>query len=437
MAIYKIWDIEDLFSTIKKSYCYCELSRNDFFDVISYLSGEYDLEKSYVYGKIWYDPITKQVGKKGKLARVLYMTNIGTIPDESFITVKLAPAGEQIGFIDEGFLERMRKNDVFVLGGKKYIYQYTKGMNLYVRGTVERQPTIPSWFSEMLPLSFDSALELNRFRFLICERMEKNKSKKEIIEFIDEHLHSSKESSSTSEAIYNYFLEQHKFLGIPHQSKMIIERYYDVKTQKHYALFHSMYGRRVNDVLARAFGYLLGKAAGRRDVELGMNDNGFYVAGEKLPLEKVINFLNPKNLEEVIKEAIERTDILTRRFRHCATRSLMILRSYKGRQKTVGKQQMKSHFLMAAVKKINREFPILREARREILEDLMDIENAKTVIKWINEGRIKIQIKEVSVPSPFALNLFIQGHTDLIRLEDKQEFLRRMHKIHMRGIGDE
>ena len=78
-----------MFETIKGSYCYATLPKKDFLDIISYLAGEYDLEKNYVYGKIWYDPITKQVGKKGKMARVLYMTNIGTIPDESFITVKL------------------------------------------------------------------------------------------------------------------------------------------------------------------------------------------------------------------------------------------------------------------------------------------------------------------------------------------------------------
>ncbi|MEK9185091.1 MAG: helicase-related protein, partial [Patescibacteria group bacterium] len=117
MAIYKVWNIEELFSLIRKSYCYSTLTRNDFLDVISYLSGEYSLEKNYVYGKIWYDKQTKQIGKKGKLARVLYLTNIGTIPEESFITVKIAPDGEQVGHIDEGFLERMKKGDVFVLGG--------------------------------------------------------------------------------------------------------------------------------------------------------------------------------------------------------------------------------------------------------------------------------------------------------------------------------
>ena len=437
MAIYKIWDIEELFSTIKKSYCYHELTRNDFLDVISYLAGEYDLEKNFVYPKIWYDPETKQVGKKGKMARVLYMTNIGTIPEESFVTVKLAPAGEQIGFIDEGFLERMRKGDVIVLGGKKYLYSYTKGMNLYVRSALNRSPTIPSWFSEMLPLSLDSALEINRFRKLLAERFENKRSKSEIIEFIKKHCHISldSESSNTPEAIYNYFKEQHNFLGIPHTHLMIVERYYDNSLKKNYAIFHSMFGRRINDVLSRAFGFLLAKS-GSRDVELGINDNGFFVAGDKLPLEKVLKFLTPKNLEEVLKEAIEKTDILTRRFRHCASRSLMILRSYKGRRKTVGKQQMKSHFLIHAVKKITNEFPILREARREILEDLMDIDNAKIIVKNLNNNTIKVKIKEVSIPSPFALNLIVQGHSDLIRFEDKQDFLRRMHKLHLEGIDE-
>lgn len=112
----------------------------------------------------------------------------------------------------------------------------------------------------------------------------------------------------------------------------------------------------------------------------------------------------------------------------------MILRSYKGRSKTVGKQQMKSHFLINAVKKITNEFPILREARREVLEDLMDIENAKQVIYWLKKKRTKIKLQETSIPSPFALNLIVQGHTDLIRIEDKQSFLRRMHQEHLKKI---
>jgi len=433
MAIYKIWGEAELFSVIKKSYCYSELSRSDFLDVISYLSGEYALEKNYVYGKIWYDKTTKQIGKKGKLARVLYMTNLGTIPEESFVTVKLAGSGEVMGVIDEGFLERMKKGDVFVLGGKKYLYLYTKGMNIYVKGDIGRPPTIPSWFSEMLPLSFDSALEINRFRKLMNEKFSVKRKPEEIKKFISEYLYLGEDNNAdanTANSIYDYFYEQYHYLEIPDSDTLLIERY---KSEKNYLIFHSMYGRRVNDALSRAIGFVLGRTD-NRDVEIGINDNGFYVAGESMKIEKALELLKKENLDETLREAVERTDVLARRFRHCATRALMILRTYKGARKTVGKQQMKSHFLLHAVKKITGEFPILREARREVLQDLMDIENAKKVVQWLKEGKLKVKIRDTPLPSPFALNLIIQGHTDLIRIEDKQQFLRRMHELHVKGM---
>jgi len=197
-----------------------------------------------------------------------------------------------------------------------------------------------------------------------------------------------------------------------------------------------MHGRRVNDALSRALAYFLGtmEKNGMRDVEIGISDRGFYLASENLDIEKALKKLTPENIEEILKEAIEKTDILTRRFRHCATRSLMILRNYGGSKKSVRKQQMKSHFLISAVKKISKDFPILKEAKREVLEDLMDIENAKNVLEWIKSGKIKISMDYVKIPSPFALNLLLQGHMDIMRMEDKQEFLQRMHEVYMNEI---
>ncbi|MBU2522809.1 MAG: ATP-dependent helicase, partial [Nanoarchaeota archaeon] len=98
---------------------------------------------------------------------------------------------------------------------------------------------------------------------------------------------------------------------------------------------------------------------------------------------------------------------------------------------------MKSHFLLAAVKKISNEFPILREARREVFEDLMDLEGAKLILRGIKNKKISITLIETRVPSPFALHLVMQGHTDLLRMEDKQAFLRRMHELHVKKILEE
>jgi len=397
-------------------------------DVISYLSGEYALEKNHVYAKIWYDKETKEIGKRGMMARVLYLTNIGTIPEESFIKVKVAGTDEVVGMIDETFLSRMRAGDVFVLGGKKYLNRYTRGMNLYVASEVRKSPTIPSWFSEMLPLSFDSALEINQFRTLMNKKLKSKQPKKQILEFIRGYLYVPEE---TAESIYNYFLEQYSFLEIPDESTIIVEKFVD--NDKKYLLFHTLYGRRVNDALSRAIGYMIG-ALGGRDIQVGISDNGFFLSGENMIITRALAELKEKNLEKYLKEAIDRTDVLARRFRHCATRALMILRNYKGVRRTVGKQQMKSHFLLAAVKKISNEFPILREARREIFEDLMDVESAKLILHWIEQGKVKIKMIETPIPSPFALNLILQGHSDLIRIEDKQAFLRRMHQLHMQNV---
>jgi len=432
MAIQKTWNIDEMFSAIKRSYCYSDLSREDFMNVISYLAGEYALEHRNVYAKIWYDTDTKQIGKKGKLARVIYMTNIGTIPEESFITIVIGQGERKdfrVGMIDEGFLEKMKPGDVFVLGGKKYQFMYTRGMKAYVRDGVKKNPTIPSWFSEQLPLSFDTALEIARFRKLMGERLESKMKKEEIIEFIKGHCYCD---NHVANSIYRYFNEQFRYSKIPHSSRIIMEHY---KGEKNYLIFHSLYGRRVNDALSRALGYLIGQKVGR-DIEMGINDNGFYFAGESLPIDEALKVLKSDNLRKILDEAISKTEILKRRFRHCAARALMILRNYKGRQKSVGRQQVSSFLLLSAINKLTKDFPILKEARREVLEDLMDIENAEKILKFIEEGKVKIEKTETKLPSPFAMNLVLQGYSDLLKMEDKIEFLKRIHREIVKEIGE-
>ena len=127
IAINQVLNVNELFELIKGSYCYHELTKDDFFGVIKFLSGHYvSLEERHVYARIWYDEETGQIGKRGKLARVIYMTNIGTIPEESYVKVKIKDT--VVGMIDEGFLEKLKPGDVFVLGGNVYMFRFSRGM---------------------------------------------------------------------------------------------------------------------------------------------------------------------------------------------------------------------------------------------------------------------------------------------------------------------
>jgi len=421
---------KDLFKLVRGSYCYSNLSKKDFDEVIKYLAGHYtSLETRHVYAKIWFDEETGMIGRRGKLARVLYMTNVGTIPDEAKIKVKMGT--HTIGTIDERFLEKLRPGDVFVLAGQSYIFKYSRGNTAQVASAMKRPPTVPSWFSEMLPLSFDLALEIQKFRKLMNEKLKAGKDKQEIIDFLHSYLYLD---NNAAKAIYNYFSDQYKFSLIPNEKTFLVEYYAD-EENKRFAIFHSVYGRRVNDALSRVFAYLLGRLV-HKDVEIVMNDNGFILSCEKLPVAQTFNLLKKNPVRELSKLAIEKTEVLSRRFRNCATRSLMILRSYKGKKKSVGKQQMNSRLLLYAVKRISEDFPILKEARREVLEDLMDISAAEQVVEWINSGKVKVVEKNVDVPSPFAFNLFAFGHADILKMEGRLQFIRRMHEKVKRKIKE-
>jgi ATP-dependent Lhr-like helicase len=133
--------------------------------------------------------------------------------------------------------------------------------------------------------------------------------------------------------------------------------------------------------------------------------------------------------EEELKEAVKKTELMKRRFRHVAGRSLMILRNYQGNSKTVGQQQMKGHFLLSAIRnKYDESFPMVKETYREIMEDAMDVNHAEDVIEGLREGRISYEMSETSIPSPFSHNLLLQGSTDVIKMDDKKERLQQMHQ---------
>jgi ATP-dependent Lhr-like helicase len=329
-----------------------------------------------------------------------------------------------IGSIAEQFLERLRKGDIFVLGGNTYQFLHTKGMTAYVRSTTNRPPTVPSWYSEMLPLSYDLALEIQKFRRLMEEHLKYGTKKQDLIEFIHSYLYVDEYSANS---IYEYLKEQFLFAEIPHDKKIVIEHYSEGNERR--IIFHTLFGRRVNDVLSRAFAFAVSKM-NKKDVELGVSDNGFYIATNKpVQAARIFSMIKSDKLKQLMGFALDKTEVLNRRFRHCAARALMILRSYKGHEKSVGRQQQSSRLLISAVKKISNEFPILEEARREVLEDLMDIKHAQEVLESVEKG--DIQVKEVftDIPTPFAFNMVAMGYADIMKMEDRLAFLRRMHNM--------
>lgn len=427
MALEKVWDIEEAYMLVRRAYPYRNLSFEDFMSVLRYLAGEYaGLVEKKVYAKIWLED--GKFGRRGKMTRAIYYMNVGTIPDEAKIEVYTLDK-RFIGTVEEEFAERLMPGDIFVLAGRTYEFKKSRGNKIYVEPKEGAKPTIPAWFSEMLPLSFDLALDIQRFRREVKELLNNGRAESFLMEKyqIDE---------KAAKAILGYFREQAKYSTIPDDETLLIEEVLEGRRAKYF--FHTLIGRRANEALSRAFAYLISKRK-RCNVGIAISDNGFMLIlpGEKRLSEgEIVALFQLEDLRETLKNALDNTELLKRRFRHVANRGLLILRRYMGRKKSLGRQQLNAQTLLRLLKKNYPDFPLLKEVYREIMEDKMDIDNAEMFLSWIREGKIKTVFERNELPSPFAFNLEVIGSSDVVLMEDRRELIKQLHKKIMAMIGE-
>ncbi len=412
MALEKVWDVDEAYNLIKRAYPYKDLSREDFLDVLNYLSG--GIEEKNVYAKIWLKD--NKFGKRGKSVRAIYYMNVGTIPDETAVDV--IADGKYVGEVEEEFAEKLMKGDIFVLGGKTYKYLGGRGNKIRVKEVFDEKPTIPAWFSEQLPLAYDLALDIEKFRKeVLYSDVEDIEEKYDIDE-------------KTAKAIKNYIDEQNKFAIVPDDEKAFIESFEEEK--RRYYIFHFVAGRRANEALARAFANYISKIK-KCNVRISVNDYGFALILPKNRKIKKADITELFNLDIVknVKESIERSEILKRRFRHVATRGFMILRRYMNRKISVDRQQFNAEMLLKYCKEVNH--PLYRETVREILEDSLDINNALDYFEKVKKR--EIYYLELPTPSPFAFNLVVSASSDVIFMEDKKRMIAELHKKVMEFIS--
>ncbi|RMF30000.1 MAG: ATP-dependent helicase, partial [Candidatus Nitrosothermus koennekii] len=436
MAVEQKWDVQDAYNLIRRSYCYRELTIDQLRRVIKYLAGGYGLDTHKVYGKIWYDEENDQFGKRGYMARVIYATNIGTIPDE--VSVKVYANKRWVGNIEEEFLERLSKGDIFVLGGKTYQFISSKGFRANVKDAEGQKPTIPNWFSEMLPLSFDLGEAIGELRGNIFNMLKEKHAIKDIIKLLKSEAYVD---TKAAKALVSYIKAEYDFLRLmnvdlyPDNKNIIIENYIDDEGKQN-IIFHCVFGRRVNDALSRAYANIAKKMT-KRNVVINVSDHAFMLTlakGFRVDINDLIAKVNSNNVRELLLDAIRYTEMVKRRFRHCAARSLMILRNYKGHEVTVARQQTNAEVLIRLCEKLDR-FPVLEETYREVMEDLMDIGRAVEVLQDIEEQKRRFVIlPEFDLPSPFSHDLIVSGYSDIVLMHDRKELLEILHDMVMSRI---
>jgi len=420
MSLEKRWDIEEAFELVRRSYSFHDLPKKDFISVLNYLSSRNPDIK--VFAKIWFDEEEGRFGKK-KGTRMIYYTNVGTIPEEGTYHV-FSERGSPLGELSEKFVEYLSPGDIFVLGGRTYQFVRARGTTVYVKDASGRRPTVPSWTGEMLPRSFDLSVAVGQFRRELADKIERD-GEDATRSWLIEHYRVDKGSA---QSLISYVQEQKALISdLPTDRQVLLEGYIDVKGNRN-VIFHFPFGRRVNDALSRAYAFAITEAY-KTNVRVSVTDDNFMLTVPKrIDLDGIAGLVSSENLEDLLRRAVKNTELFKQRFRHCATRAFMVLRNYKGREVSIGRQQLRSQRVMDWLHEIE-DFPVVKETYNEILHEVMDLRHAKEVLMKIESGEVQVRTGDFSnLPSPFAHNVVLAGVSDLVLMEDRSALLRELHR---------
>ncbi len=450
MAINSITAETDVYATIRRAYPYRNYTPAQWEQLMRYLTADYaGLEDRNVYAKIWrdendppggeyhydeFDPGERLIGRRGRLARPIYFQNVGTIPDSFTCNVFTRSDDEWVGDLDEEYLDTLGPGDVFVLGGRRFEYRYRRGSHVYVDPTDDR-PTVPSWFSERLPLSYDLGREILDFQGEMVDRLKHGG-----LPGLREWLRGLPLDENAVYALSRMFDEQVDYAGpqsVSTADRLVVEEERDDDRFKRRFYVHSNYGRRFNDGLSRIVANRCAQAA-NANVAIAVADHGFTLSmplNRKVDVAAILRDLDVDLIRPALRQALAGTDLLQRYFRINATRSLMILKRYKGHEKSAQKQQVSSEMLLGYAESLE-DFAVLEETYREILEDKLDVAGVEAVIDEIRRGEIEVVDHVVTSPTPKAFGLATLASSDVVLAEDESAVLQEFHDRVTESVDD-
>jgi len=427
---------------LRRAAPYCDFSDDQFETLFRYLTADYEgLAERNVYAKIWRDtndppdgehhypdfPVGEPLlGKRGRLARMIYLTNVGTIPDSFSCDVFVRGGDEWVGQLDEDYLDTLEPGDVFVIGGQRFEFRYRRGSKVYVDRTSAR-PTVPSWYSERLPLSYDLAREILAFQRDVLDRLDSGGEPA-----VRVWLRESPLSERAVRALTRLYDQQVEFAGpesVSTPERIAIEEERDREEYRRRYYVHTVYGRRFNDGLSRLLAAACASES-NASVTVAVADNGFVLSmplNRRIDVPGLLRGLDPDDARADLRDALRGTDLRQRYFRIDATRSLMILKRYKGTEKSAARQQVESETLLSLADDLD-DFAVIEETDRELLADNLHVAAIEDVLARIRDGEVDISARTVETPTPRAFGLATLAATDTVLAEDESAALREFHE---------
>ena len=452
------WQEDDLYQVLRRAYPYRDLAREEYEELLCLLTDGIESSRGRYGSYLLRDRINGRLqGRRG--ARMIAISNGGSIPDAAIYAVILQPEGVQIATLDEHFAVDSRAGDIVLLGNTSWRIQRVESAGrVLVEDAHGQPPNVPFWAGEAPQRTFELSQYVSGLREEISQRIPSSGAQAvlpgyvsathpDVAECMEWLMETCCVPVSGAMQMIAYIVAGRSVLGtVPTLTNIVAERFFDEGGGMQLIL-HAPFGGRIN----KAWGLALRKRFCRGfnfELQAAATDNGLNISlaeQHSFPLQDVFHFLTVDTVTELLQQASLTSPIFKARWRWDAGRSLQLLRMQKGKRVPPQIQRMRGDDLLASVfpsvaacqENIDGDIeipnhPLIREVMKDVLQEAMDLEGLKQVLADMESGVIRCVAVDTTVPSAFAHELL--NANPYAYLDDAPQEERRARAVNMRGM---
>lgn len=395
MSCVEGYELEEVMELLSRAYPFRDVTLEEVRDILCMLAGDYEHERDVpARPRILYDRLHNHV-KGDAYSRMLAVSAGGTIPDRGLYTCR-TESGVKLGELDEEFVFETRIGDRFLLGTFAWQIVNILKDTVVVTQTNTAGARLPFWHGEIKGRRLRTGIAFGEIFRRLTYADETGSMLRELEKLgLDEQA---------SQSALDFLKRQLQSTGILPDDKTIIIEHFTDENNNHQMMVNSVFGRQVNEPLS-----LLVKEVANCHMSTTINcvtdDDGFLLFpydGKPLP-EGLLQEVSPVTARKIATALLPATPLFNMNFRYNTARSLLMgVRNNKRQPLWI--QRMRSAELLSSVVE-QEKHPMIRETKRECLEDYWDLQGVEYILNGIQSGDIQIREMYLDTPSPMSLPL--------------------------------
>ncbi len=394
---------EEIYPEITSTFCYQAMSPDEWEWLLNFIAlGSQSLQAYDEYKKVEVSESGLfKVNNRGVAMR--HRFQIGTIVGDANLTVRYQKGG-YIGTIEEHFISKLKKGDVFTFAGRNLEFIRVKEMQVHVRNSNKKTSKVPAWMGGRLTLSAQMSKLLREELYSASQPIQKQ--------------------SVEIQSLAPIFERQRAESIVPKPDEFLIETF---KTRDgHHHVFYPFEGRFVHEAMGSLLSYRISLLS-PISFSLAFNDYGFELLSDRpIDMQQVLDndLFTAEYLFEDLQKSLNSTEMARRKFRDIAVISGLVFTGYPEKGFKMKHLQSSSQLLFDVFKDYEPDNLLYLQAYRETFEHQLE------------EGRLRLALERIATqeivwktcqkPTPFSFPIITDRLREKLSSEKLADRIRKM-----------